>query len=88
MRKVSKLIEAWFQRVADTKAKYGIQDHDIWNFDETGFMIGMISSSIVMTQSDRKGKRKRIQPGNREWATAIPCINADGYDISIFGGSG
>jgi hypothetical protein len=61
-----KLLEAWFQRVADTKAKYGIQDCDIWNFDETGFQIGVITSCMVVTQADRKGKRKRIQPGNRE----------------------
>ena len=66
------------------KAKYGIQDCDIWNFDETGFMIGVISSSMVVTRSDRRGKRKRIQPGNREWATAIACINAEGRDIPPF----
>jgi hypothetical protein len=47
-------------------------------------MIGVISSSIVVTQSDQKGKRKRIQSGNREWATAIACINAEGRDIPSF----
>jgi hypothetical protein len=79
-----KLLEAWFQRVADTKAKYGIQDCDIWNFDETGFMMGVISSCMVVTQADHKGKRKRIQPGNREWATAIACVNAEGHSIPPF----
>jgi hypothetical protein len=79
-----KLLETWFQRVADTKAKYGIQDCDIWNFDETGFMMGVISSCMVVTQADRKGKRKRIQPGNREWATAIACVNAEGHNIPPF----
>ena len=79
-----KLVQDWFQRVADAKAKYGIQDCDIWNFDETGFMIGMISSSMVITQSDQRGKRKRIQPGNREWATAVVCINAEGCDLPPF----
>jgi hypothetical protein len=39
---------------------------------------------MVVTQSDQKGKRKRIQSGNREWATAIACINAEGYDIPPF----
>ena len=52
----SKLIEDWFQHIANTKAKYSILDCDIWNFDETGFMIDIISSSIVVTQSDWKGK--------------------------------
>jgi hypothetical protein len=76
-----KLLEAWFQRVTDVKAKYGIQDCDIWNFDETGFQMGVISSCMVVTQADRRGKRKRIQPGNREWATAIACVNAEGHSI-------
>jgi hypothetical protein len=47
-------------------------------------MIGIISSCMVVTRSDRKGKWKRVQPGNREWATAITCINAEGYDIPPF----
>jgi hypothetical protein len=80
----SKLIEEWFQRVVDIKAKYEVQDCDIWNFDETGFMMRVISSSIVVTQADRKGRRKRVQPGNKEWATAIACINTESCDISPF----
>jgi hypothetical protein len=39
---------------------------------------------MVVTQSDRKGKWKRVQPGNREWAIAITCINAGGHDIPLF----
>jgi hypothetical protein len=79
-----KLIETWFQRVMDIKAKYGIQDCDIWNFDETGFMIGVISPSIVITRADRKGRRKKVQPGNKEWATVIACINSEGCEIPPF----
>jgi hypothetical protein len=51
-----KLIEAWFQCFADTKTKYGIPDCDVRNFDKTGFIISIISSCIVVTQSDQKGK--------------------------------
>jgi hypothetical protein len=80
----SKLIEEWFQRVVNIKAKYKVQDCDIWNFDEMGFMIRVISSSIVVTQADRKGRRKRVQLDNKEWATAIACINTESHDISPF----
>jgi helix-turn-helix, Psq domain/Tc5 transposase DNA-binding domain len=55
-----KLIENWFQRLVDIKAKFGVQDCDIWNFDKTGFMMGVISSSMVVTQADRKGRHKRV----------------------------
>jgi hypothetical protein len=29
----------WFRLVQNTIAKYGIRSDDIWNFDETGFMM-------------------------------------------------
>ena len=46
--------------------KYGIVDADIYNFDETGFMIGIISIVIVVTSSERAGRVKAKQPSNRE----------------------
>ena len=70
--------------MVDIKTKYRVQDCDIWNFDKTGFMMKVISSSIVVTQADRKGRHKRVQPGNKEWATAIACINTEGHDILPF----
>jgi hypothetical protein len=30
----------WFRLVQNVVAKYGIQDRDIYNFDETGFLMG------------------------------------------------
>ena len=30
-------IGAWFKLVEDTKAKYGVHDDDVHNFNETGF---------------------------------------------------
>jgi hypothetical protein len=37
-------IRAWFELVARTKATYGISNNDTYNFDETSFIIGKISS--------------------------------------------
>ena len=48
------------------KAKYGIDNGDLYNVGETGFMMGIISASMVVTRDDRRGKGKSIQPGNRE----------------------
>jgi hypothetical protein len=31
------VIDAWFKLVEETKAKYGVYDDDIYNFDETRF---------------------------------------------------
>ena len=46
------------------KEKYGVVDQDMYSFDETGFMMGIISSQLVVTGADRRRKRKMIQPGN------------------------
>jgi hypothetical protein len=78
------IIRNWFRLVQNTIAKYGIHTDDIWNFDETGFIMGKIEPGIVITSSDRRGKPKSVQPGNREWATVIEAINAEGQAIDPF----
>jgi hypothetical protein len=78
------IIRGWFRLVQNTIAKYSIQPGDTWNFDETGFMMGLIQSGMVVTGSERQGRLKSVQPGNREWITAIPAINAEGQSIPPF----
>jgi hypothetical protein len=56
----------WFDLVRNTISKYGICEEDIYNFDETGFMMGVISMGMVVTSSDGHARAKKIQPGNRE----------------------
>jgi hypothetical protein len=36
--------------------KHGIQDEDIYNFDETGFAMGLIATSWVVTRAEMPGK--------------------------------
>jgi len=78
------LLDAWFRLVANMRTKYGIQDCDFYNFDETGFMMGVICSSTVVTCADRHGRSKQLQPGNRKWATAIECVSSDGFALLPF----
>jgi len=44
--------------VRNVKAKYGIVDDDIYNFDEIRFIMGIIFAGIVVTTSDGRGKAK------------------------------
>ena len=53
----------WFCLVENMHAKYGIVNSYFYNFDETGFAMGMI---LVVTCADQMAKPKAIQPGNRE----------------------
>ncbi len=73
-----KIIGDWFKLVENVKSKYGVPDDDIYNFDETGFQMGVISSAKVVTASERRGSPVKIQPGNREWVTVIEAISGDG----------
>jgi len=48
------------------KVKYGIINDDIYNFDKTGFIMGIIIATIVVTTSDGCSRAKQAQPSNRE----------------------
>jgi hypothetical protein len=78
------IIRGWFTLVRNTIVKYGIQDADIYNFDETGFMMGVISAAMVVTSSDGRVKAKKVQPGNREWVTVVQGVNSQGWAIPPF----
>ena len=73
-----KIIQAWFDCVQQSIMKYGILSDDIYNFDETGFAMGLIATAKVVTRADYYGRAKLLQPGNREWVTAIESISAIG----------
>jgi hypothetical protein len=41
-------IRNWFSLIENIITKYGILKDDIWNFDETGFIMGIIRTSKVV----------------------------------------
>jgi hypothetical protein len=77
-------IRAWFRLVENMRTKYGITDTDFYNFDETGFAMGVISASAVVTRAERCARAKTVQPGNREWSTVIQGVSADGWCVPPF----
>ena len=54
-----KQYNAWFERVRTIIEEYGITEADIYNFDETGFMMGIITTSMVVTSFNRIGRPKQ-----------------------------
>ena len=78
------MLIAWFKLVENMRAKYGILDCYLYNFDETGFAMGIIGGTIIVPGSEQRGRRKKVQPGNREWSTAINCIGGDSYSVPPF----
>ena len=77
-----RLIKAWFAQVQEIIEKYGILTEDIYNMDETGFQMGVASTAKVVCGSETKQSHaKAVQPGNREWVTAIVAVNAIGWSL-------
>ncbi|KAL2886486.1 hypothetical protein HOO65_060316 [Ceratocystis lukuohia] len=63
-----------FRLVVNTIVKYGIRSDDIYNFDETGFLMGMMASAIVITV---------IQAINLEgWSISPFIIGAGQYQLA------
>jgi hypothetical protein len=75
------IIGRWFELVQSVVRDYGIANEDIFNFDETGFQMGVISSQTVVTGTERRNRPKAIQPGDREWVTVIQGVCAAGWPI-------
>nr|POE48918.1 pogo transposable element with znf domain [Quercus suber] len=78
------IIQDWFKLVRETICKHSILPEDIYNFDETGFQMGQISTSKVVTSTDRQGRPKQIRPTGAEWVTCIQGAGACGYILPPF----
>jgi hypothetical protein len=49
-----------FKLVEQTKAKYGIYNNNVYNFNEASFIIGKITQQLVVTGLERRGRLKAI----------------------------
>jgi hypothetical protein len=67
-------MKKWFNSLEALRKDHGIQLQDIYNFDKTGFAMGLIATTRVVTRAKMPGKLHLIQPGQREWVTAIKCV--------------
>jgi hypothetical protein len=47
-------------------------------------MMGIIFPGMVATTSEGRSKAKLSQPGDREWATVIQAVNANGWAVPPF----
>jgi hypothetical protein len=45
--------------------------------------MGVISTAKVVTGTDRAGRPRTTQPGNREWVTCIKAVSARGILIPL-----
>jgi hypothetical protein len=74
------LLQEWFELFQMLRDE-GAEDCDIWNMDETGFRIGVISqSSLVVTRKAVKAAYM-ANPEDRTLVTSVECVSVDGRVI-------
>ena len=66
-----KIIKGQFSLVQNIVTKYDILEQDIYNFNEAGFVMGVITTIKVVISLEAKSRLKTIQPGNREQVSII-----------------
>ncbi|KIM94488.1 hypothetical protein OIDMADRAFT_75280, partial [Oidiodendron maius Zn] len=82
-------IEGYFKAFKKCKDYWGIQDKDIYNFDETGFQIGVSSGEMVLVPKDILAVYT-ADPENKELITSVETINYGGRKVPpiiIFAGA-
>jgi hypothetical protein len=74
----------YFDLLIDKISQYNVEPRHIYNMDEKGFMLGVLTRSkrVFSRRLYEEGKIKaHIQDGSREWITLLACICADGSHI-------
>jgi hypothetical protein len=70
----------WFKRFEALRTQFGVCNEDIWNFDETGFRIGVGKSQWIVTTST--SKRSYLACDNsRDLVTSVEAVSAAGNVI-------
>ena len=67
------ILSKWFQLLQATISKYGIITEDIYNFDETGFQMGVITTTKVLTQT--KPSKSKQPHGSGRIRAGRPFVN-------------
>ena len=76
-----RVIKPWFTTIRKAIQEYGIHEDDIWNFDETGFAMGLCSTSKVITAVEHSKRPQRVIQRNCEQVTIIKYASSKGIAI-------
>jgi hypothetical protein len=71
----------YFDLLRRKMEEYGIKPWLIYNMDEKGFLIGVLSKQkrvFARRVYEEGGLWQFVQDGNREWITVLACVCADG----------
>lgn len=73
------ILVSFLERLRDRRRLDDVDRDNLWNMDETGFVLGKTSSCKVLTrQGQIKHDRRAREAGNRNFATVCECVSASG----------
>jgi hypothetical protein len=73
-------IKGHFKEFKRCKDHCYIWDRDTYNFDETGYLISVVSRSLIIVLISCDAVYVN-DPANKELVTLTECISADGYHV-------
>jgi hypothetical protein len=74
-----KVLNQWFETVHAAIQEYGIHEDDIWNFDETGFAMGLCTTSKVITAVERSERPRTVIQGNLNGLLSLNASTRKGF---------
>jgi hypothetical protein len=74
------MIGEWFEKLRTCITLYGIGPRDLWNMDETGFMVAMLKACKVLVPREIKKCYVR-NPSVRDMVTCVEAVSAAGEYI-------
>ena len=74
------VINDWFDAFIDALKEHDVEQHNVYNMDETGFGIGTSQCNRVIIDTTLRTCYK-VKPGHQEWVSAVECICADRSSI-------
>ncbi|PQM43456.1 hypothetical protein VC83_09583 [Pseudogymnoascus destructans] len=75
------VLTGWFDTYKDLVARLGIQEHNVYNMDETGFSIGTMECTRIIVDSTLRTCHQAHQ-GRQEWVSVVECICMYGTTIN------
>jgi hypothetical protein len=74
------LIADWFSRFYALREEFAVANEDIWNFDETGFQIGVERTQWIIIAFTSKRSYLAID-GTRTLVTPVEAVSVGGAVI-------
>ena len=81
MAQTPKIINYWFKLYLELKARFEVDDDDVYNFDKKGVMIGVTGKVRILVDKTEKNPYT-TQAGNREWVTSTECCSLTGRKLT------